>query len=177
MTDSSNETPLSIGIAQGEATPTVAISDQPIFHLAFPIGNIPQTEEFYVTGLGCVVGRVTDRSIILGIHGHQLVGHVTTPLPAPQKGIYPRHFGLIFPELQQWEALHQQATAHQLTFHQRPKRRFEGEITDHYSFFLADPFGNLLEFKYYVYPEAIFGAREFDRIGDSVEVSNTPPVP
>lgn len=139
----------------------------PIFHLAFPIGNIPQTKEFYVVGLGCTVGRVTDRSIILGLYGHQLVGHITTPLPQPQVGIYPRHFGLIFPELQQWEEIHHRAVAQQLTFRQLAKQRFAGEITDHYSFFLTDPFGNLLEFKHYVHTEAILGATDFDRIGDT----------
>jgi uncharacterized protein len=139
-----------------------------IFHLAFPVGNIIQTKEFYVEGLGCVLGRETDRSIILNLGGHQLVGHLTQPLPPVQPGIYPRHFGLIYPLLKDWEALEQRAIDRGLAFHQRSKRRFAGEITDHYSFFLVDPFGNLLEFKHYVHSEAIFGAREFDRIGDTL---------
>jgi uncharacterized protein len=137
-----------------------------MFHLAFPVGNMAQTKEFYVEGLGCGLGRETDRSIILNLGGHQLVGHVTQPLPPRQPGIYPRHFGLIFAQLADWQGLQQRAIDRQLLFRQSAKRRFEGDITDHYSFFLADPFGNLLEFKYYVYPEAIFGAREFEQIGD-----------
>jgi uncharacterized protein len=137
-----------------------------MFHLAFPIGNITQTKEFYVDGLGCGLGRETDRSIILNLGGHQLVGHVTQPLPSVQQGIYPRHFGLIFAQLADWQDLQQRAANRHLPFRQTAKRRFEGDITDHYSFFLADPFGNLLEFKHYVHPEAIFGARDFDRIGD-----------
>jgi uncharacterized protein len=139
-----------------------------VFHLAFPVGNIIQAKEFYVEGLGCALGRETDRSIILNLGGHQLVGHLTQPLPPVQPGIYPRHFGLIYPLLKDWEALEQRAIDRGLAFHHRSKRRFAGEITDHYSFFLVDPFGNLLEFKHYVHSEAIFGAREFDRIGDTL---------
>lgn len=139
-----------------------------MFHLAFPVGNIPQAKEFYVEGLGCVLGRETDRSIILNLGGHQLVGHLTQPLPSAQAGIYPRHFGLIYPLFKDWQALEQRAINRGLAFHQRSKRRFAGEITEHYSLFLVDPFGNLLEFKHYVHAEAIFGAREFDRIGDTL---------
>jgi extradiol dioxygenase family protein len=139
--------------------------DRYIFHLAFPIGNIPDTKEFYVAGLGCNVGRETANSIILNLYGHQLVGHVTNPIE-PQSGIYPRHFGIVFTQIADWERLRDRAQTQALTFYQQPKHRFPGEITEHRTFFLVDPFGNLLEFKYYAHAEAIFGAKEFDRIGD-----------
>jgi extradiol dioxygenase family protein len=65
------------------------MSENNLFHLAIPIGDIPQTKAFYVTGLGCQVGRETDNALILDFYGHQVVAHVTpTPQP-PQKGIYP----------------------------------------------------------------------------------------
>ena len=65
-----------------------------IFHLAFPIENIPDTKKFYVDGLGCTVGREANNSIILNLYGHQLVAHlIDKPLPR-QAGIYPRHFAL-----------------------------------------------------------------------------------
>jgi uncharacterized protein len=114
--------------------------NSPIFHLAFPIGNIPQAKEFYLEGLGCALGRETDRSLILNLGGHQLVGHLTQPLPPAQAGIYPRHFGLIYPGLEDWAALEQRAIERGLTFQQQSKRRFTGDITEHYSFFLVDPF-------------------------------------
>jgi uncharacterized protein len=136
------------------------------FHLAFPIGDLAQAKEFYVAGLGCTLGRETKGALILGLGGHQLVGHLTQPLPPPQPGIYPRHFGLIFAQFEAWERLYHRAIEHRLPIRQPAKRRFAGEVTDHYSFFVADPFGNLLEFKHYVYPEAILGAQQFDRIGD-----------
>jgi uncharacterized protein len=137
-----------------------------IFHLAFPIANIPDTKKFYVDGMGCTVGRETPNSIILNLYGHQLVAHVTKEDLQLQTGIYPRHFGIVFPTLTDWQALFDRATSQQLKFYQSAKHRFPGAITEHRTFFLADPFANLLEFKYYSHSEAIFGASDFTQIGD-----------
>ncbi len=139
---------------------------QPLFHLAFPVGDIPQTKAFYVAGLGCTAGRETPRSLILNFYQHQLVAHVTPDIP-PQKGIYPRHFGLIFPTESAWQELYQRAKTQQLTFYQEAKLRFPDSPLEHRTFFLVDPFSNLLEFKYYVAPEAIFGCQEYAQIGDA----------
>ena len=140
--------------------------DRVIFHLAFPIENIPDTKQFYVDGLGCTVGREAANSIILNLYGHQLVAHLTDkPIPV-QAGIYPRHFGLVFATLTDWQTLLDRSIVQQLKFYQSAKHRFPGAITEHRTFFLEDPFGNLLEFKYYTHSEAIFGASEFTQIGD-----------
>jgi uncharacterized protein len=139
-----------------------------IFHLAFPIENIPATKKFYVDGLGCTVGRETTNSIILNLYGHQLVAHlVPEPLPL-QVGIYPRHFGIVFPVLADWQLLLDRSIAQQLKFYQSAKLRFPGAITEHRTFFLVDPFANLLEFKHYAQREAIFGASDFGQIGDAI---------
>ncbi len=137
-----------------------------IFHLAFPIENIPDTKKFYVDGLGCTVGREAANSIILNLYGHQLVAHINKQSSPAQAGIYPRHFGIVFPTLTDWQALLDRSTLHQLEFYQSAKHRFAGEITEHRTFFLVDPFTNLLEFKYYTHSEAIFGATDHNQIGD-----------
>jgi extradiol dioxygenase family protein len=141
-----------------------------IFHLAFPVSNVWQTKEFYATGLGCEVGRESENSVILNLCGHQLVAHVTPEPLTPQKGVYPRHFGLIFTDEADWEALLDRAQRHQLQFYQQPKHRFPGLPLEHRTFFLQDPFYNLLEFKFYRHATAIFGQREFTQIGDRVGV-------
>ncbi|NBD16055.1 MAG: glyoxalase [Cyanobacteria bacterium] len=138
----------------------------PIFHLAIPVKDITVAKTFYVDGLGCEVGRETDRAAILNFYGHQLVTHTTTEELTPQKGIYPRHFGMIFPSEEDWEAVWKRATAQDLTFYQSAKHRFPGELTEHRTFFLQDPFYNLLEFKYYRYAEAIFGGRNLTAVGE-----------
>ncbi len=139
-----------------------------LFHLAFPVTDIAQTKAFYVDGLGCQVGRESPSSVILNLCGHQIVAHVTREPLTPQKTIYPRHFGLVFTEEADWESLLERAQQKHLKFREEAKRRFTGMPAEHRTFFLEDPFYNLLEFKYYAHFEAIFGDREFSRVGDSV---------
>ena len=137
-----------------------------LFHLAFPVANIPATKAFYVDGLGCEPGRESPHSLILNLYNHQIVAHTTIDL-VPQKGIYPRHFGLVFLQETDWEALLERALTKGLKFHQQPKRRFLGSSLEHRTFFLEDPFFNLLEFKYYCQPGAIFGEVAHAQVGDS----------
>ncbi|EDX84155.1 glyoxalase family protein [Synechococcus sp. PCC 7335] len=140
-----------------------------IFHLSFPIADIPQTKHFYVEGLGCEVGREGKGSLILNLGGHQLVAHVVKEPTTAQTGIYPRHFGLTFETEQEWEAALTRAKEKKLTFYQQPKHRFKGDRIEHRTFFLEDPFHNLLEFKYYVYPSAVFGEHQYSKVGDKTE--------
>ena len=137
-----------------------------IFHLAFPVADIPRTKQFYGEGLGCQVGRETPGSVILNLYGNQLVAHVSQLPLEVQRGIYPRHFGLVFTDLADWEMLLDRCQTRQLEFFQPPKQRFVGEVTEHHTFFLADPFHNLLEFKHYTHFESVFGAKEFGLVGD-----------
>ena len=137
-----------------------------IFHIAFPVGNIPDTKTFYIDGLGCSLGRESPQSVIMNLEGHQLVAHVSQDL-VPQKGIYPRHFGLVFGAEAEWQAFYERARAKHLKFREQARKRFPGLPLEHLTFFLEDPFGNLLEFKHYVREEAIFGDREFGTIGDT----------
>jgi extradiol dioxygenase family protein len=140
---------------------------QALFHLAFPVHDLAAAKRFYVEGLGCVLGRESETAITLGLAGHQLVAHVVKDMTAVQKGIYPRHFGLILTLERDWDALADRAKAKGLKFYQQPRRRFSGTRIEHRTFFLEDPSGNLLEFKDYVHETAIFGEREFTEVGDS----------
>ncbi|TVP67392.1 MAG: glyoxalase [Leptolyngbya sp. LCM1.Bin17] len=136
-----------------------------LFHLAFPVVDLATTKDFYIAGLGCQPGRETPNSLILELYGHQLVAHLT-PEVTPQVGIYPRHFGLVFLSESDWETLLHRAKQHQLAFYQTEKRRFPGSPLEHRTFFLQDPSHNLLEFKYYCSPSAIFGEVEHSQVGD-----------
>ncbi|RMH31121.1 MAG: glyoxalase [Nitrospirae bacterium] len=138
-----------------------------IFHLAFPVMDLAQTKSFYVDGLGCTVGRESSTALTLNMAGHQLVAHVVDePLPR-QRGIYPRHFGLIFTSEKEWQSLVDRARAKGLPFYQEPRIRFPDTPIEHRTVFLEDPSHNLLEFKYYTHESAIFGEQEFAQIGDT----------
>jgi extradiol dioxygenase family protein len=141
--------------------------EEVLFHLAFPVQDLAEAKRFYVDGLGCVLGRESASAITLGLYGNQLVAHLATERPASQKGIYPRHFGLVFTSEKHWQALADRAKAKGLTFYQQPRRRFPGTRIEHQTFFLEDPSRNLLEFKHYTHESAIFGEREFGEVGDA----------
>lgn len=140
---------------------------QTIFHLAFPITDIAQTKAFYIDGLGCTAGRETHHALILDLYGHQLVAHITKEPLTPQKGIYPRHFGLIFTQETDWENLLVRSQTRQLLFREEAKHRFPSSPLEHRTFFLEDPFYNLLEFKYYKHASSIFQPLAGAAIGDS----------
>jgi extradiol dioxygenase family protein len=137
-----------------------------LFHLAFPIHDVAAAKRFYIEGLGCTLGRESDRAITLGLAGHQLVAHLVDR-PAEQRGIYPRHFGLIFLSKADWQALADRAKSNGLRFYQQPRVRFPGRRIEHHTFFLEDPSHNLLEFKYYTYESAILGEHTHTEIGDT----------
>jgi extradiol dioxygenase family protein len=138
-----------------------------LFHLAFPIHDIDAAKRFYVEGLGCTLGRESSHAVTFGLGDHQLVAHVVENMPSEQKGIYPSHFGLVFLSKEPWQALADRAKAKGLTFYQHPRVRFPRTRIEHHTFFLEDPSGNLLEFKYYTHDSAIFGERDFRAVGDS----------
>lgn len=135
------------------------------FHLAFPVHSLAAAKRFYLA-LGCKAGRESKHSLILKLGGHQIVAQLSERESRAQRGIYPRHFGLIFPTLAEWKRLLARARRKKLKFYQEPKLRFPGTPVEHHTFFLQDPSGNLLEFKHYTSPAAIFGRRAIRRVGD-----------
>ena len=137
-----------------------------IFHLAFPVTDLAEARRFYVEGLGCKPGRESRKALTLELAGHQLVAHLAEAAE-PQKGIYPRHFGLIFRSKADWQALVERVTSKGLSFYQQPRRRFPGTKIEHATFFLEDPSHNLLEFKHYTQESAIFGEHDYAQVGDT----------
>ena len=140
-----------------------------LFHVAFPVRDLEETKRFYVDGLGCTLGRESASAVTLELGGHQIVAQRTSRTPERQKGIYPRHFGLIFAIEKDWHKLADRAKAKGLPFYQQPRRRYVGTRIEHQTFFLEDPSHNLLEFKHYKYDSAIFGERGYGEVGDRDE--------
>lgn len=138
-----------------------------LFHLAFPVTDLEETKRFYVDGLGCTLGRAAKTAVTLGLAGHQLVAHLVTSQADDQKGVYPRHFGLVFAAEKDWKAMADRAKTKGLKFFQHPRVRFPGTRIEHRTFFLKDPSGNLLEFKHYTHESAIFGERDSSELGDA----------
>jgi len=139
-----------------------------IFHLAFPVYNIEEARDFYVKKLGLKEGRVSEHALILTLAGHQIVAHKTTERTPAQKGIYPRHFGLIFDSLTEWKSWLEHCKKCGVLFHQEDRLRHAGEFSEHHTFFLVDPSDNLVEFKHYTHKAAISEPRPGAQVGDKV---------
>jgi extradiol dioxygenase family protein len=137
-----------------------------IFHLAFPVRDMNQARQFYIEGQGFTAGRESTNALIMNIGGHQVVAQLSDHEPRDQAGIYPRHFGLIFDDRGDWQHLVDKVRKQGISFFRNPMTRFKGEVLEHDTFFLKDPFGNLLEFKYYHHRSAIFGETDFTAVGD-----------
>jgi hypothetical protein len=103
---------------------------QTLFHLAFPVTDIAQTKVYYVDGLGCVAGRENKHALILNLYGHQLVAHMTKEPLTSQRGIYPRHFGLIFPVEGDWEDLLRRSHS-PISYHQSDRSPYIHPMRSH----------------------------------------------
>lgn len=144
------------------------MTDKICFHLAFPCHDFAAAKKFYVEGLSFQTGRESEHAMILNIGENQIVAHKEDTRPQSPDAIYPRHFGLIFQTLDQYQALLARAQAKKLAFYRDETIRFPQKKTEHRSFFLVDPSNNLLEFKHYTHTEAIFGALDIKNVGENI---------
>lgn len=121
-----------------------------VFHLAIPCKDLDETQEYYVSKLGCKLARRYADRVTLDFFGDQVVCHLAPEKVDQAPSMYPRHFGVTFKHRRDFDNLLKLARQRGLPFFQEPMRRFEGRIEEHETFFLLDPANNLLEFKYYL---------------------------
>jgi len=129
-----------------------------VFHLAIPVHDLDAAQHFYVSLLGCKLARRYPDRITLDFFGDQLVCHLTDDSPPDERppSLYPRHFGVTFKELADFEALHDCAVIRKVPFYAGVSTRFEAMAEEHRTFVLLDPSGNLLEFKHYRDPRMMY---------------------
>lgn len=148
-----------------------------LFHLSFPVSDLEATDQWYVGGLGCQRGRRSHEALVLGLGGHQLVAHLEPAACSEQRGVYPRHFGLVLAESDELARLEERARSRGLRFGAQPRLRYGGSPLEHRSFFLVDPSGNWLEFKHYGQREAILGLGDLSLVGERSEAAAGPSTP
>lgn len=125
-----------------------------IFHLAIPSRDIKESIEFYKK-LGCKVGRKSDDFAILNFNEHQVVLHKVDSIEEDPK-MYPRHFGAVLTEWNNFLAAYGLCKIQKLEFFEDWFVRYENKQEEHHTFFLKDPSNNLIEFKWYKNRGAIF---------------------
>lgn len=126
-----------------------------VFHLAIPARDLDETQDFYVTKLGCHLARRYEDRITLDFFGDQVVCHLSD-LVDEQPGLYPRHFGVTFRNRADFDAVLLCAENRRIPFFQGCEARFEGRVEEHLTFVLEDPSGNLIEFKHYRDPRMMY---------------------
>jgi extradiol dioxygenase family protein len=137
-------------------------STTPLFHLAFPVKDIPEARRFYGELLGCSEGRSSTKWVDFNFFGHQLVAHLA-PEDVGHKALSDvdghkvpaRHFGAILP-MAEWEALADRLTKAGIDFIIKPYVRFKGEVGEQATMFFLDPSGNALEFKSFADMSQVF---------------------
>jgi extradiol dioxygenase family protein len=129
-----------------------------VFHLAIPVHDLDEAQEFYVSLLGCKLARRYPDRITLDFFGDQVVCHLVEGMrPAARPAsLYPRHFGVTFHAAADFDAVHHCAMIRKIPFFAGVSTRFEGMAEEHRTFVLTDPSGNLLEFKHYHDPRMMY---------------------
>lgn len=128
-----------------------------IFHLAVPTHDIALSKAFYTEALGAKIGREYDNYVIFDFFGHQLVAHLHPDLIEKDVKMYPRHHGIIMTNREDFDRTYELCKKAKAPFFEDLFERFQNQKGWHYSFFVSDPSNNLVEFKYYVNEQDIFG--------------------
>lgn len=126
------------------------------FHLAIPTHNISLSKEFYTKALGASIGREYDDYVIFNFFGHQVVVHLNPAKIDTEVMMYPRHYGIIFNNRQDFDQTYEMCKQENTPFFENLFERFKNKPGWHFSFFVSDPSNNLIEFKYYVNQNDIF---------------------
>ena len=125
------------------------------FHLALPAYDLDETRKFYTSVLGLEEKRSAINWVDFDFFGHQLSFHLvggkggrveSTLIDSDQ--VPARHYGLICTR-EQWDELKTRIETQRQRFIIGPKIRFSGRIGEQGTFFITDPSGNYLEFKYF----------------------------
>ncbi|HEY6472664.1 MAG TPA: VOC family protein [Acidimicrobiales bacterium] len=128
-----------------------------VFHLAIPVYDLDDAQEFYVGNLGCKLARRYADRITIDFFGDQLVCHLVEPPVVPvEVKLYPRHFGVTFREARDFDGVYELCVQRKIELFADVSVRFEGLVEAHRTFVLRDPADNLIEFKHYTDPRMMY---------------------
>jgi len=138
------------------------MTQQPRFHLAFPVRDLAEARAFYGDLLGCREGRSSDEWVDFDFFGHQIVAHLSADEAGHKAhnlvdgdAVPVRHFGVIL-DMAAWKELVAKLKDRNVKFIIEPGIRFEGLPGEQATFFFTDPSGNALEFKAFADEAMIF---------------------
>ena len=128
---------------------------RPIFHLSFPVRDLPEAISFYRDELGAQIGR-NDQSFADAL----LFGAQVTLQNDPENVLKPmprtRHFGETI-AWSEWERLAERLCEVKHLI-EAPTVSYSGKPTEQGKLMIQDPSGNLIEIKAYRHPRNILGS-------------------
>jgi len=132
------------------------------FHLAVSVHSLIAARQFYGELLGCAEGRSARDWVDFNFFGHQFVCHQVESSAegadfnnVDGKSVPVPHFGIVM-DWEDWAGLAEKLKQKNVAFIIEPGIRFAGEPGEQMTMFLADPSGNMLEFKAMRNPENLF---------------------
>ena len=125
-----------------------------IAHVAVPCRNLEEAARWYSEVLGARPVRILKDRVTFSFGGVlQLVCHLERRAVFQNPRAYPRHHGLTFLRMEDFARMRDHVVRSGVKFLQRPALRFANTPHEHQTFMVADPSGNVVEFKCYVRPE------------------------
>jgi len=125
-----------------------------IAHVAVPCRNLEETARWYADVLGARPVRMLKDRVTFSFGGVlQLVCHLERRSVDSHPRAYPRHHGLTFLRLEDFARMKDHLEKLGIKFIARPTLRFAGGAHEHHTLMVADPSGNVVEFKCYARPE------------------------
>jgi extradiol dioxygenase family protein len=125
-----------------------------IAHVAVPCRNLEEAARWYAEVLGAQPVRILKDRVTFSFGGVlQLVCHLERRAVQENPRAYPRHHGLTFLRMADFDRMKEHLARLGVKFLQRPALRFPNTPHEHQTMMLADPSGNVVEFKCYVRPE------------------------
>ena len=131
------------------------------FHVAVPVHDLDAARRFYGGLLGCPEGRSAAEWVDFDLYGHQFVCHLAAGAgPAVSnevdgKAVPVPHYGVVL-DWEDWEGLADRLRSAGTQFILEPGIRFRGQVGEQATLFIADPSGNVLEFKALRDPRRLF---------------------
>jgi uncharacterized protein len=148
---------ITIAPAEGLLDNTHVVTGRYIAHVAVPCRDLDETARWYAEVLGAKPARILKDRVTFSFGGVlQLVCHLEKRAIDTNPRAYPRHFGLTFLRGEDFARLKDHLLALGVEFIVRPGLRFQDDAHEHQTMMLADPSGNVIEFKCYVRPECSY---------------------
>ncbi|WP_407890899.1 VOC family protein [Scytonema sp. NUACC26] len=127
-----------------------------VFHIAIPCRDLEEAEDFYIKKLQCKLGRKYSDRITLNFFDTQLVCHLYPEKIDSNPQIYPRHFGVIFNNQDDFSHVINLAKQQNIEFIQETVHKRQGEAAEQLTFYLKDPSNNIIQFKLFLNSEMVY---------------------